>query len=163
MSLPLLSAKLIELRHQKEYSQQDIADFLGVTREAYSHYERSTREPNLEIILKLARFYQIEVSELINETTIPIAPNIAVAVPTGKVLGFTSLSIGLQTPKLSKNIHHFLKLFSGKNTSIDYTSITKEDLNILAQYKALDKQSQKEVKDFIKFKHMQNKKNDTAD
>lgn len=161
MSLPLLSAKLIELRHQKEYSQQDIADFLGVTREAYSHYERSTREPNLEIILKLAKFYQIEISELINETTIPLAP--IKAVPTGAVLSAVPLSIDLKTPTLSKNIHHFLKLFSGKNINIDYSSITKEDLSILAQYKALDKQSQKEVKDFIKFKHLQNKKNDTAD
>ena len=33
MSTPLLSAKLVELRQQFGYSQQDVADYLGMTRE----------------------------------------------------------------------------------------------------------------------------------
>lgn len=165
MSTPLLSAKLLELRQQRGYSQQDIAEVLGVTREAYSHYERNTREPNLEIVLKLAKFYQIDISELINENTIPINfPNGGVAGEGGVLVGGAATGIGvggllvLETAKISKNIQHFLKLFSGRNTNIDFTSITKEDLNILTQYKALDKQSQKEVREFIKFKHTLNKK-----
>lgn len=154
MSTPLLSAKLIELRQQSGCSQQEVADCLGVTREAYSHYERNTREPNLEIIVKLAKFYQIEISELINDTTVPIIST--VYNPVGAAMGVSAMSLGVA--KLSNNINHFLKLFSGKNTTIDFTSVTKEDMNILAQYKVLDSQAQKEVREFIKFKYALNKK-----
>ena len=47
---------------------------------------------------------------------------------------------------------HFLNLFTGKNSNLNLSNITKEDINLLAQYKLLDKQSQDEVRQFIKFK-----------
>lgn len=169
MSTPLLAAKLVELRQQKGCSQQEIADYLGVTREAYSHYERNTREPNLEIIVKLIQFYQIEVSELINESTIPIASNVppsslSGALPTDSLTltvgGGVAMGSGMfmKTAMLSNNMNHFLKLFTGRHTNLDLTTITKDDISILAQYKNLDRLGQKEVRDFIRFKHTQNKK-----
>ena len=38
MSTPLLAAKLAELRQSRGISQKELADYLGITREAYSHY-----------------------------------------------------------------------------------------------------------------------------
>lgn len=164
MPAPLLSAKLVELRQSKGISQEKIADYLGITRQAYSHYERNTREPNLEIIIKLAKFYQIEISELINETTIPITfhisntmfSKIASANTDFPIMGDGDMVSG--TVMLSDNIKHFLKLFTGRNINLDLTNITKEDIEVLAQYKKLDKQTQKEVCQFIEFKHSQTKK-----
>ena len=58
---------------------------------------------------------------------------------------------------ITDNINHFLKLFTGKNATLDLTDISKDDIALLAQYKKLDKESQKEVRQFIKFKHSLNR------
>lgn len=157
MSTPLLAAKLAELRQSRGISQKELADYLGITREAYSHYERSTREPNLEAIMKLVNYYGIQVSDLINESTIPITHNSennsatisGVFIGSG-VAGGSAMAGG--SGFITSNIMHFLKLFTGKNSTVDLTDITKEDINVLAQYKKLNKQCQKEVRQFIKFK-----------
>lgn len=145
MSAPLLAAKLLELRQQFNYSQVEVADYLGMTREGYSHYERNSREPSLESLMRLSRLYKIDISELINEKTIPVPD---------KVMNKDSSS----TPTLSNNtitdnINHFLKIFTGRNSSLNLTDISKDDISVLAQYKRLDKQGQKEVQQFINFKH----------
>ncbi|MCI9379165.1 MAG: helix-turn-helix transcriptional regulator [Eubacterium sp.] len=153
MSTPLLAAKLAELRQSRGISQKELADYLGITREAYSHYERSTREPNLEAIMKLVNYYGIQVSDLINESTIPItykSENNSATISgafnsTGMAVSYSSF--------ITSNITHLLKLFTGKNSTVDLTDITKEDISVLAQYKKLDRQCQKEVRQFIQFKH----------
>lgn len=155
MSTPLLAAKLTELRQSRGISQKELADYLGITREAYSHYERSTREPNLEVIMKLVNFYGIQVSDLINETTIPITHNSeGTGGGSGKAYSMlnTDASSAVDANFISSNMMHFLKLFTGKNSTLDLTGITKEDINVLAQYKKLNGQCQKEVRQFIKFK-----------
>ena len=155
MSTPLLAAKLTELRQSRGISQKELADYLGITREAYSHYERSTREPNLEAIMKLVNFYGIQVSDLINETTIPMTHNSeGTGGGSGKAYSMlnTDASSVVDTNFISSNMMHFLKLFTGKNSTLDLTDITKEDINVLAQYKKLNGQCQKEVRQFIKFK-----------
>lgn len=156
MSTPLLAAKLTELRQSRGISQKELADYLGITREAYSHYERSTREPNLEVIMKLVNFYGIQVSDLVNENTIPITYTVegAAGCSVKKYSRLnTDASPVVDSNFISSNMMHFLKLFTGKNSTIDLTGITKEDIYVLAQYKKLDKQCQKEVRQFIKFKH----------
>ena len=153
MSTPLLAAKLTERRQSRGISQKELADYLGITREAYSHYERSTREPNLEVIMKLANYYGIQVSDLINESTIPVTHNWEYnsAVISSAFIG-PGIASGGYAGFITSNIIHFLKLFTGKNSTVDLTDITKEDINVLAQYKKLNKQCQKEVRQFIKFK-----------
>jgi transcriptional regulator with XRE-family HTH domain len=160
MSTPLLSAKLVELRQQFGYSQQDVADYLGMTREGYSHYERNAREPSLEAIVKISKLYQIDISELINEQTVLTLHGVSsqyknVAIGGGMVRGKAILTPVKST--ITDNINHFLKLFTGKNATLDLTDISKDDIALLAQYKKLDKESQKEVRQFIKFKHSLNR------
>lgn len=145
MSVPLLAAKLVELRQQLNYSQSEVADYLGMTREGYSHYERNVREPNLEALMKLSRLYNIDISVLINEKTVPIPDS----VPSGN----NDMNNASSANAITNNINHFLKIFTGKNSSLDLTEISKEDIAVLAQYKKLNKQCQKEVRQFIQFKH----------
>lgn len=159
MSTPLLAAKLVELRQSKGLSQKDLADYLGVSREAYSNYERAIREPNLEIICKLSKFYRINVSELVNERTV-----LSGMVQSSPVLsdmplgGIAARAAALQEENtITRNMNHFLKLFTGKNSSLDLTTVTKADIATLADYKALDEQTQREVREFIRFKHSLNK------
>lgn len=148
MSVPLLAAKLAELRQQFNYSQLEVADYLGMTREGYSHYERNVREPSLEALIKLSRLYKIDISELLSEKTIPIPKYMDESMNSD-----TSDKTTSQLYAITDNINHFLKIFTGKNSSLDLTDITKEDIAVLAQYKKLNKQCQKEVRQFIKFKH----------
>lgn len=145
MSVPLLAAKLVELRQQFNYSQVEVAAYLGMTREGYSHYERNSREPNLEALMKLSRLYKIDISELINEKTIPVSRK-----DMNRNLSSTAAS-SINT--ITDNINHFLKIFTGKNSGLNLTDISKEDIAVLAQYKKLNKQCQTEVRQFIKFKH----------
>lgn len=165
MSLPLLSAKLIELRHQHGYSQQEVANVLGLTREGYSHYERNVREPNLETLLKISHLYQIDISELVNEKTILPTQEIMTCSFASTSLGATLASanpilplVSISAITITKNLNHFFKLLTGKNATIDFTNVTKEDIRLLELYKKLDKESQKEVRDFIKFKYSLKKK-----
>lgn len=145
MSVPLLAAKLVELRQQYNFSQTEVADYLGMTREGYSHYERNSREPNLESLMRLSRLYKIDISELINEKTIPV--------PDKVMNKDSSSTTTLSNNTITDNINHFLKIFTGRNSSLNLTDISKDDISVLAQYKRLDKQGQKEVQQFINFKH----------
>lgn len=166
MSAPLLAAKLVELRNQHGLSQLQVAECLGMSREGYSHYERSAREPSLEAVVRLSNLYGISVSELVNEKTVLTAEDMQQnkkASSKGSVIGIgAAMGVGMPSVlgavaipavRITANMEHFLKLFTGRNADIDVTDITKEDIAVLEQYKRLDKESRKEVRQFIKFKH----------
>lgn len=165
MSTPLLSAKLVELRKQSGYSQQEVADYLGLTREGYSHYERNARDPSLESLVKLCRLYHVDINELINEETILIPTDSPQNMTQGHTMSRGAISgmgggmaigtsiTGSIALNITSNMQHLLKLFTGKNADIDLTNLSKDDIATLAQYKKLNKKNQKEVQQFIKFKH----------
>ncbi len=56
---------LKELRAAKKVSQQDVANYLGITRQAYSNYENGNRDPDNETLLKLAEFFDVTVDTLL--------------------------------------------------------------------------------------------------
>ena len=47
------------LRKKHKYSQQYLADYLGVIRQTYSHYETGRIVPTYKTLVKLAELYQI--------------------------------------------------------------------------------------------------------
>ena len=49
---------LKELRKYKNLTQSDVAKVLNITRQAYCRYENDQRELSLEILCKLADFYE---------------------------------------------------------------------------------------------------------
>ncbi len=61
-----LSSNLRRLRRERKTSQQAIADFLGITRQAYSNYEFGKRQPDNETLLMLAEYYHVSVDSLLN-------------------------------------------------------------------------------------------------
>lgn len=65
MSETVLQSNLKRFRKYNGYTQQQISNYLGVTRQAYSHYEAGERVPNYVILAKLAEFYNISVDNLI--------------------------------------------------------------------------------------------------
>ena len=57
--------KLNELRRSKGESQQDIADFLGVSRVTYTRYENGSREPDFDTISKFANYFGVSTDYLL--------------------------------------------------------------------------------------------------
>lgn len=53
-----------QLRKEKNLSQQEIANYLQITRQAYSNYENGKREPDYETLLKLSEFFAVTVDHL---------------------------------------------------------------------------------------------------
>ncbi|MDE6408126.1 MAG: helix-turn-helix domain-containing protein [Anaeroplasmataceae bacterium] len=56
---------LIELRKEKDLSQTDLAEIIGVTFQAVSKWERGEAIPDISILEKLASFYGITIDEII--------------------------------------------------------------------------------------------------
>ncbi|MDE7095570.1 MAG: helix-turn-helix transcriptional regulator, partial [Anaeroplasmataceae bacterium] len=56
---------LTELRKEKELSQTDLAEIIGVTFQAVSKWERGEAIPDISILEKLAGFYSVSIDEII--------------------------------------------------------------------------------------------------
>lgn len=56
---------LKEIRMQQGYSQQDVANYLEITRQAYSNYETGNRTPDNETLLKLGEFFDVSLDVLL--------------------------------------------------------------------------------------------------
>ena len=50
--------RLKELRAESGKTQDEMAKILGTSRQVYANYENSINEPSLEILIKLADFFQ---------------------------------------------------------------------------------------------------------
>lgn len=60
--------RLKYLREQQGTTQKDIAHYINKTPQAYSLYEKGTREPDLETLKKLATFFSVSIDKLIGYT-----------------------------------------------------------------------------------------------
>lgn len=57
--------KLKELRLLRNLTQQAVADYIGVSAIVYSRYERGTREPPIDTLIKLSEFFDVSVDHMI--------------------------------------------------------------------------------------------------
>lgn len=51
--------RIKELRENSELTQKELAKLLNITQQQYSLYENGIREPKIEHIIKLCKFYHI--------------------------------------------------------------------------------------------------------
>ena len=59
------------LRKLKGASQQDVADYVGVTQSGYQKYETGQREPPIEVLKKLSEYFGVTIPELISDSANP--------------------------------------------------------------------------------------------
>ena len=57
--------KLLFLREQLNVTQKAVADYIGLSRQAYAHYEFGDRYPDLKTLCKLADFFGVSVDYLL--------------------------------------------------------------------------------------------------
>ena len=57
---------LKEIRKKKHYSQLKVAMDLSISREALSYYENGQRSPDVEMLVKLSRYFNVSIDYLIS-------------------------------------------------------------------------------------------------
>ncbi|WP_186446235.1 helix-turn-helix domain-containing protein [Paenibacillus cremeus] len=63
--------RIAHLREKHALTQEDLANKLGISRAALSHYETSRREPDYETIDKIASFFRVSIDYLLGRTNQP--------------------------------------------------------------------------------------------
>ena len=60
----ILSQRLKECRKELGYTQAQVAIYCDITEKAYQNYELMTREPKLEILIKIADLFKVSLDYL---------------------------------------------------------------------------------------------------
>lgn len=63
-----MGERLRELRFERNFTQKQIAEALGISIRAYSHYEIGDREPSIEIIKLLCKLFNVSADYLLGLT-----------------------------------------------------------------------------------------------
>jgi transcriptional regulator with XRE-family HTH domain len=58
--------KLVKLRKKYGYSQEQLAEKIGVSRQAVSKWERSESSPDTDNLIALAKIYNLSIDEMLN-------------------------------------------------------------------------------------------------
>lgn len=64
----ILAQRLRELRSDKGLSQIQVAIYCDIAEKTYQNYELCTREPKLEILIRIADFYKVSIDYLVGRT-----------------------------------------------------------------------------------------------
>lgn len=83
---------LKSLRKEKGWTQQEVANLLGIERSTYTRYENGTSEPNFEMLEQLSRIFDVSTDVLIGRSAIP-TPSGGVRIP---VLGDVAAGIPIE-------------------------------------------------------------------
>lgn len=60
--------QLRNLREDHDLTQKELGEYLSISQRSYAHYEAGTREIPLDILIKLADYYQVSLDFLVDRT-----------------------------------------------------------------------------------------------
>ena len=64
----ILEKRLKACQKDKGCTQNQVAIYCDITEKAYQNYELTTREPKLEILLKIADYFDVSLDYLVGKT-----------------------------------------------------------------------------------------------
>ncbi len=64
----MLSRRLRDLREDKDLRQEDVAKAIGIPTRTYGNYEMGVRNVPLDMLIKLAQFYEVSTDYLLGLT-----------------------------------------------------------------------------------------------
>lgn len=67
----IFSRRLRQCRQAQHKSQKEIAVYLRISERAYQHYEAGTREPNLDMLVKISYCFNVSLDYLCGITDEP--------------------------------------------------------------------------------------------
>ena len=105
-----LSDMLVYLRKREGFSQQELADKLGMTRSAIGMYETGKREPDLETLEAFADFYNVDMNTLTGRHNAQALPANIIPLPKMKKVPLVG-QIACGTPILAEqNVTDYVDL-----------------------------------------------------
>ena len=133
----LLARRLKELRKAHGYTQDYVAEFLGLVRQTYSHYETGKRSPNPEILFKLAGLYSISVDDLM-QLTVTLDRNIYYDAPA--------------PTQSSKDLEEFLNFLNNPKNEKKYKLFSNLEKELLFYFEQLSESDKLEIIEIEKIK-----------
>ena len=67
MAKETFGQRLSRIRKEKGFTQNEIADKVGVTSQAVSKWENDLASPDIDILLKLSEIFDISIDELLGK------------------------------------------------------------------------------------------------
>lgn len=64
----ILAKRLKQCRKEKGFTQREVAVYCDITEKTYQNYELMTREPKLEVLLKIADVFHVSLDYLVGRT-----------------------------------------------------------------------------------------------
>ena len=61
-----------DLREDHDYTQQQVAEKIGITQRKYSYIETGVQQLTADVLVALARFYKVSVDYLLGETDVTV-------------------------------------------------------------------------------------------
>lgn len=132
-----LAENLRELRKLHNYTQDYVAEVLGVVRQTYSHYETGKRTPDSETLYKLAGLYNISVDDLL-QLSLSIDTNINFDAP--------------HPTKSSIALANYLDYFSNPKNKKKYQYNTNLEKELLYYFNMISDVDKQEIIAFTKIK-----------
>lgn len=63
--------RLRDLREDHDYTQQQVADRIGITQRKYSYIETGAQQLTAEVLVPLAKLYEVSIDYLLCQTNCP--------------------------------------------------------------------------------------------
>jgi len=70
----LFFRRVYELREDNDIKQKTVAEYLGMQPNVYRRYEKGIRAIPVEVVMKLADFYQVSTDYILGRTDDPTPP-----------------------------------------------------------------------------------------
>ena len=64
----ILASRLKQCRNEAGLTQRDVATYSDITEKAYQNYELMTRNPKLEILIRIANRFDVSLDYLVGRT-----------------------------------------------------------------------------------------------
>lgn len=75
--LKSFGSNLSYLRNQRELTQSELADALGISQSSIANYETGRREPSMDQLYRISRFFEVDIDMLITQNLRPPKPTLS--------------------------------------------------------------------------------------
>lgn len=93
------AGRLQELRMKQGLSQRALAKKLGVSTSTISMYEQGKREPNIDFLSEIARYFSVSIDYLVGNSDVPSLHKFDVKMPDGGVISLYSVDATPPSPQ----------------------------------------------------------------
>ena len=114
-----IAENLIRLRHERKITQEELADYIGVTKGSVSKWEKNISKPDLQTIPVLATFFGVTIDELLG-----YLPQLSKDQIQKLYLDYCEALLFLLSPCLSDVCPFAESLFTCQNTKITDRAFT---------------------------------------